>query len=227
MKILIAEDEFYIAQSLKKSLQAERFVADIAEDGESTLNKITNGKYDALILDWRMPKVSGLEVCKKLREEGNEIPIILLTALTELSNKVQALNVGADDYITKPFSFEEVLARLNAVLRRRQNETHTLSIGRLTLDLVTHNLHKEEETIKLPEMEFELLRYLIQHKQMILSKEQLAKEVWQLPFLPNTNFIEATIKNLRKKLKQFGASVSVKTIYGEGYCLIEDEDKTI
>ena len=224
MVILIAEDERGIAQSLKKSLEAEHYRAEIAEDGEVALKKLARNSYDALLLDWRMPKISGLEVCRKLRGTGSTIPIILLTALTDISNKVEALNVGADDYITKPFSFEEVLARLRAVMRRTRAEQNTLSFGELKLDLVHHLVNRNEQSLKLPEMEFILLKYLVDHRQIIVNKEQLAREVWKLPFLPNTNFIEATIKNLRKKLAEIGAPKYIKTIYGEGYSLIDDED---
>ncbi len=224
MNILIAEDEQRIAQALKKSLEAENFHAEIADNGDIALDKLKNNQYDALLLDWRMPKVNGLEVCRKLRDVGNTIPIILLTVLSDISNKVEALNVGADDYITKPFSFSEVHARLCAVLRRSQTEQKTILFGGLNLNLVDHTINKADLSLKLPEMEFELLCYLIEHKQMIVNKEQLAKEVWKLSFLPNTNFVEVTIKNLRKKLEPFGAAQYVKTIYGEGYSFIDDAE---
>ncbi len=222
MNILIAEDDYRIAQSLRKSFQAGNHRAEIAEDGRKTLDMLAVGQYDALLLDWRMPKLSGLEVCRRLREEENSIPIILLTALTDLSNKVEALDAGADDYITKPFSFEEVLARLNAVIRRSALTQNHLTFGELRLDLVNRQLIRKDQSVKLPEMEFELFKYLIEHSQEIVSKEQLASNVWKLSFLPATNFIEATIKNLRKKLESFGAPKYIKTVYGEGYSLIND-----
>lgn len=224
MNILIAEDELRIAQSLRKSFEAGSHQAEIAEDGQKTLEMLAVGQYDALLLDWRMPKISGLDVCRKLRAEGNMIPIILLTALTDISNKVEALNAGADDYITKPFSFEEVLARLNAVSRRSVSDQAVLSFGELRLDLVNHLVIGKDQSLKLPEMEYELLKYLIEHSQEIINKEELAAKVWKLPFLPATNFIEATIKNLRKKLDTIGAPKYIKTVYGEGYAIINDND---
>lgn len=223
MDILIAEDESPLAHSLKKSLEAEGHEASIAFDGLKALEELERKKFDALLLDWRMPKLSGLEVCRTLRQKGYDIPILLITALSDISNKIEALDVGADDYITKPFSFAEVYARLKAVIRRSQNKQPTLNFGPLTLDLLSHTLKVDQETIKLPEMEFELLRYLIDHKQMIVTKEQLARDVWKLPFLPSTNFIEVTIKNLRKKLESMGLPPHIKTIYGEGYSIIDDE----
>jgi len=224
VNILIAEDDRQIAQSLKKSLVLEGHIVGIAYDGEAALIELKENQYDALLLDWRMPKITGIEVCRQLRDDNDSIPIILLTALTDISKKVEALNVGADDYITKPFSFEEVCARLQAVVRRSQTESKTLTFGQFRLDLMSHTLENDDTNIKLPEMEFELLRYLLEHKQMIVSKEQLAEDVWKYSFLPNTNFIEVTMKNLRKKLETIGSANYIKTIYGEGYSFIEDEE---
>ncbi len=224
MNILIAEDDQQIARSLKKNLTGEGHTVSIASDGEAALDVLNKKSFDALLLDWRMPRLSGIQVCRRLREEGNLIPIILLTALTDISKKVEALDVGADDYITKPFSFEEVCARLKAVLRRSGSESKILNFGEFRLDLVAHTLENNGESIKLPEMEFELLHYFIEHRQLIISKEQLSEEVWKLPFLPDTNFIEVTIKNLRKKLAAIGSANYIKTIYGEGYSFIEDEE---
>lgn len=223
MTILIAEDEPQIADSLKKNFMAEGHEAVIAGNGKETLDLLRKLHFDALLLDWRMPGLSGIEVCKKLRAEGNDIPIILLTALSDISNKLEALNLGADDYITKPFSFEEVLARINAVLRRTRNSLHTLRFEELELDLIERVLRTPCGDLKLPEKEFELLKYFIQHKNSIISREQLAREVWHLPYYPTTNFIEATVKNLRKKLEEFCKNKYIKNIYGEGYILISDE----
>lgn len=223
MRVLVAEDEADIAHSLKKSLEAENCRADIAGDGEIALEMLAKNDYDVLLLDWRMPKVSGLEVCRELRSRGSSIPIILLTALMDVSNKIEAFNVGADDYITKPFAFAEVLARLQAVLRRSKTGQNILSVGQLTLDLINHEVSNNGPCLKLPQMEFELLKYLAENRRKILKKEQLARAVWHLAFLPNTNFIEATVKNLRKKLEAIGAPNYIRTIYGEGYSLIDDE----
>lgn len=224
MEILIAEDDNQIALSLKKNLSGEGHQVVIAPDGEAALAILEKKQFDALLLDWRMPKRSGIEVCRQLRSDGNSIPIILLTALTDISKKVEALEVGADDYITKPFSFDEVCARLKAVLRRSGAESQTRTFGKFRLDLVAHSLENEGESIKLPEMEFELLYYFVEHRNLIISKEELSEEVWELTFLPDTNFIEVTIKNLRKKLDAIGSADYIKTIYGEGYSFIDDEE---
>ncbi len=223
MHILVAEDEPQLANSLKRNFEAEGHHAEIARNGRQVLDLLAKKHFDALLLDWRMPKMSGIEVCKRLRERGNEIPIILLTALSNISNKLQALNLGADDYVTKPFSFDEVLARIHAVVRRSRSGASTIVFEDLELNVLTRVLKSPKGEMKLPEKEFELLRYFILHQNSILSKEQLAREVWQLPFYPITNFVEATVKNLRKKLEELSGRRYIKTIYGEGYILISEE----
>ena len=222
MHILIAEDEKSLALSLQKSLMAEGFEASVVHDGQAVFDFLKEAEPDLIILDWRMPYVSGYEVCSTLRKQGNHIPIILLTALSDISNKIDALNAGADDYITKPFAFKELLARINAIIRRTMKPTGYLKFGSCSLDLINHELKSEIGRLKLSEKEFDLLYYLIQHKNSIITREQIAKDVWHLNFLPSTNFIEATIKNLRKKLYEITRCNQIKTVYGEGYTLIEE-----
>lgn len=223
MNILIAEDEIQIAEVLKKNLRDEGHNAMVATDGEAALKIMNEIEFDLLLLDWRMPKVTGLEVCKLLRKQGNQIPIILLTALGDISNKVEAFNAGADDYITKPFSFEEVLVRINAVMRRAKLSTDLLEFEDLTLDLSRRVVFTQDKKyVHLSDKEFDLLRVLIQAKGEIVSKEQLCKKVWELNFVPQTNICEATVKNVRKKLEEITGKKYIKTIYGEGYLLIAD-----
>lgn len=222
MKILIAEDEATIANSLKKNFADEEHNAEIANDGEEALDKIQNNNFDAILLDWRMPKLSGLEVCKKLRSEGFNKPIILLTALTDISNKVEALNTGADDYITKPFSFEEVMARIEAIERRYKSTTRTIIFDKYKLDLVTRIVETPNGKIRLTDKEFELLKYFLENKGSIITKERLCRDVWELPFTPTTNMVEVTIKNLRKKIEDESSKKYIKTIYGEGYLFLTD-----
>lgn len=223
MHILIVEDETQIAEVLKKNLRDEGHNAMIATNGEAALKIMNEIEFDLLLLDWRMPKVSGLEVCKLLRMQGNQIPIILLTALGDISNKVEAFNAGADDYITKPFSFEEVLVRINAVMRRSKLSTDLLEFEDLTLDLSRRVVFTQDKKyVHLSDKEFDLLRVLIQAKGEIVSKEQLCKKVWDINFVPQTNICEVTIKNVRKKLEEITGKKYIKTIYGEGYLLIAD-----
>lgn len=223
MHILIVEDETQIAEVLKKNLRDEGHNAMIATDGEAALKIINEIEFDLLLLDWRMPKVTGLDVCKFLRKQGNQIPIILLTALGDISNKVEAFNAGADDYITKPFSFEEVLVRINAVMRRSKLSADLLEFEDLTLDLSKRViLTRDKKYVHLSDKEFDLLRVLIQAKGEIVSKEQLCKKVWDINFVPQTNICEVTVKNVRRKLEEITGKKYIKTIYGEGYLLIAD-----
>lgn len=222
MQILIAEDEKEIAHSLKKSLIEAGHEPTIAHDGEKAIHLLNKHEFDLMLLDWRMPKISGLKAIKMLRADGNNIPIILITALNDISNKVEALNCGADDYITKPFSFEEVLARIMSVYRRYNSQRNKLFFDEFELDIASRTLTFPEGKLKLPEKEFELLKFFITNKNSIINKEVLAKEVWQLPFYPTTNYIEATVKNLRKKLEEISPKKFIKTVYGEGYIFVTD-----
>lgn len=222
MEILIAEDEEQIASSLKKNLTEEGHHVMLARDGEEALRFAGSILFDVVLLDWRMPKVSGIEVCRKIRESGNKVPIILLTALSQVSNIVEALRLGADDYVTKPFSLEELGARIDAVVRRYQTNVNELAVANLTLDLIGRKAATSSGEIFLSGKEFDLLKYFILHKGSILSKEELSKSVWGYNFVPSTNIIEVTVKNLRKKLEENTGKKLIKSIYGEGYLFISE-----
>ena len=221
MKILIAEDEEPIANSLLKNFKEEGHKPVIAIDGEIALELISEQEFDAVLLDWRMPKISGIEVCKTLRKSNFNKPIILLTALSDISNKIEALNHGADDYITKPFSFDEVMARLMAVSRRYSTLSRNIIFDNNDFNLFTRILKTPIENIKLSEKEFDLLKYFLEHQDKIITKEELCLEVWQLPFTPETNIVEVTIKNLRKKLEYSSEKKYIQSVYGEGYIFIK------
>jgi len=222
MNVLIVEDEKQIADSLRKSFEAEGHVCKVCYDGECALDIISSQSFDIFLLDWRIPKVSGIEVCKRVRESNNQTPIILLTALSDIKNKIEAFNYGADDYITKPFSFEEVLARINAVVRRYKSTINTIEFDNLSLNLIKHTLQTPDEEVRLPEMEFELLKYFLEHRAAIVSRETLCGDVWELPFTPSTNVVDVTVKNLRKKLEELSDKKYIKTAYGEGYIFITE-----
>lgn len=222
MNILIVEDEKPIAESLKKNFLQAGHNAMIAFDGLECLDLLTKIEFDAILLDWRMPNKNGEEVCREIRKAGNEIPIVLLTALTDINNKVHALNIGADDYITKPFSFDEVLARLQAVVRRYSSSVSKIDFGDLSLDLIKHHIETSEDIVRLSEKEFDLLKYFLDNKGTLLSKEEISMQIWHLSYSPNTNVIEATVKNLRKKLEENSSYKYIKTIYGEGYLFLDN-----
>lgn len=222
MKILIVDDEKSLANSLKKRLEAENFDVILAFDGEKALKEVINHSFDIILLDWKMPKLCGVDVCKQIRMLNLETPIIFLTAVNDISSKVDALNLGADDYLTKPFEFDELNARIHSLLRRVKNFNKNVKCGKFCIDLVDHLIFNSEKKIKLTEREFELLNFLISHKGEILSKSMIIDKVWGLNFIPETNFIEVTIKNLRRKLEELTSSKLIKTVYGEGYVFIEE-----
>jgi len=222
MKILIAEDDKQIAQSLRKNFLEDGYEVFLAPDGEKALEIISSNNIDIILLDWRMPKVTGLEVCKIVRGMGLKTPIILLTALSAVDNKVEALELGADDYITKPFSFEELMARIKSVLRRYKVSTESLIIGDLKLNLLERKLENSDgNDVLLTDKEFTLLRTLINQKGEVFSREKLCKLVWGLNFDPHTNICDVTIKNLRKKIKELTDEEIVTTVYGEGYTFVD------
>ncbi len=220
MEILIAEDDEQIANSLRKNFAEDGNPVMIAKDGEEAIHFLKSISFDVILLDWRMPKVSGIEVCHYIRESGSKVPIILLTALSQVKNKVEALNLGADDYVTKPFSFDELAARINAVVRRYQSNTNELIFNDITLDLIGRKVKTPRGEIYLSGKEFNLLKYFILHKGSIMSKEDICKEVWGVDFVPSTNVVEATVKNLRRKIEDNYGKNLIKSIYGEGYLFI-------
>ncbi len=222
MNILIAEDDEHIAESLRKNFAEDGNHVMIAKDGKEAIRISDKILFDIILLDWRMPEITGIEVCRHIRENGSKVPIILLTALSQIKNKIEALNLGADDYVTKPFSFEELNARMKAVIRRYQSNTDELVFYEITVDLINRKVCTPHGKINLTVKEFDLLKYFILHKGSIMSKEEICRDVWNLEFVPTTNLIEATVKNLRKKLEENTGKNLIKSIYGEGYLLIAE-----
>jgi DNA-binding response OmpR family regulator len=201
MKVLIIEDEHKIANSIKKGLELENFATDVAYDGEAGYDLASSEPYDVIILDLMLPKMSGSEICKKLRGEDNHTPILILTAKGELSDKVEGLNSGADDYLVKPFAFAELLARIKALSRRPKKQLgNVLKVDSLTLDTQSYQVKRKAKPIRLSRKEFSLLEYLMRHKGRILSKEQIIANVWSYDddILPNT--VEVLIGYLRGKI---------------------------
>lgn len=221
MKILIVEDEHKIANAMKQGFKQERINVDLAYDGEEGLAAALGEEYDVIILDRMLPGgMEGLEICKSIRAKGIQTPIIMLTAKSQIRDRVSGLNGGADDYLTKPFSFEELLARVRALLRRPQdNIGNVLRVGDLSLDTITFEVKRGEQSIKLSSTEFALLEYLMRNYGRVLSKTNIIAHVWDFDadILPNT--VEAYIGYLRNKIdKPFsGAPALIQTIRGFGY----------
>ncbi|MGH7246221.1 MAG: response regulator transcription factor [Candidatus Levyibacteriota bacterium] len=225
MKILLVEDEHKIAQAVKQGLEQEHFIVDVTFDGISGYDLASSEEYDLLILDRFLPSMDGLTICKKLREEGNHVPVLMLTAKGQLQDKVEGLNSGADDYLVKPFAFEELLARIKALERRPKQMAHSmLTVGNLTLDSNTFDVIRNGKKIQLSAKEFSLLEYLMKHMNKTLTKEQIISHVWNYDanILPNT--VEVFIGYLRNKIdKPFEEKPLIHTIRGFGYRIGEEK----
>jgi DNA-binding response OmpR family regulator len=226
MRILVVEDEHKIAGSIKKGLEQERYAVDVAYDGPAGFDLASTESYDLIILDLMLPGMDGLAICKKLRGDGNHTPILILTAKGLTESKVDGLDAGADDYLTKPFSFEELLARIRALLRRpRQSLSATLKVGDLSLDTSSYLVNRNGTDIKLSNKEFMLLEYLMRNANKIVNKETIIAHVWDYDadILPNT--VEVYIKNLRAKIDEpFAVKLPlIKTVRGFGYLLGDRE----
>lgn len=214
MRILIVEDEHKIANSIKRGFEQETWAADVAYDGEEGFDMAVSEEYDVIILDLMLPKMDGMEICKKLREEEIHTPILMLTARGELSDRVEGLNSGADDYLIKPFAFEELLARVRALSRRpKEIQSVELKTNNLKLNTNTFEVRDGEKIVELSKKEFALLEYLMRNTGKVVSKENIINHVWdyESDILPNT--VEVFIGYLRDKL----GKNTIKTVRGFGY----------
>jgi len=227
VRILIVEDEHRIANSIKKGLEQERYAVDVAYNGTDGFDLASAEDYDAIVLDLLLPGMDGLEVCRRLREEGKHTPILILTAKGQTQDKVAGLDSGADDYLTKPFSFEELLARIRALIRRPKNSLPTvLTVGDLKLNTQNFEVKRGKQKIQLSSKEFSLLEYLMRHPHQTLTKEQIISHVWDYnaDILPNT--VEVYIRILRRKIDlpfndpkagRAGKKALLHTVRGFGY----------
>lgn len=221
MRILVVEDHHKIANSIKKGLQQESFAVDVAYNGEEGFDMAATEDYDVIILDLMLPRMDGLTICKKLREEENiHSPILILTAKGEINDKVKGLNSGADDYLAKPFAFSELLARIKALSRRpKQVLDQILKVGDLTLDMVSYEVRRGKNVINVSKTEFALLQYLMRHKNKVLTKDNIINHVWNYDadVLPNT--VEVYMGYLRNKIdKPFtNKRKLIHTVRGFGY----------
>lgn len=225
MRILIVEDDHKIATALKKGLEQEAYAVDAAYDGPEGLGFALTLKYDLIILDRMLPgEVDGLMICQKVREEKIHTPILILTAKDKVSDRVEGLNMGADDYLVKPFAFEEFLARVKALMRRPEiTLDNTLKVGDLVLDPDKFEVTRGEEKVKLSRKEFSLLEYLMRSANRTLPKDMIISHVWDFDadILPNT--VEVYIGYLRKKIDKKGLKKMIHTIHGFGYRLGEPQ----
>ncbi|MBQ4486145.1 MAG: response regulator transcription factor [Oscillospiraceae bacterium] len=220
MKILIVEDDMSISRFLSLELKNEEYETDTAADGRTALDKINLNEYDAIILDIMLPGLNGLEVLRRMRKEGNNTPVIMLTARDSVMDKVSGLDMGANDYLTKPFAIEELLARLRAVMRVprvQTNESDLISYKGLVLDKSRHTVTVDGEPIDLTVKEYGLLQTLLENQSVVLSREQLLEQVWGYDYFGETNVVDVYIRYVRSKLEAVTDKRYIRTVRGVGY----------
>lgn len=218
--ILVVEDEAKLAQFIELELKYEGYSVTVAADGLSGLSAARESNFDLLILDWMMPGISGLEICRRLRDTGNKVPILMLTAKDEVSDRVAGLDAGADDYMVKPFSVEELLARVRAHLRRTQEEDPALlQFADLKLNRSTREVYRGDRAIELTAKEFDLLEYLLSHPKQVLTRDRILERVWGYDFMGDSNIIEVYVRYLRLKLEAENEKRLIQTVRGVGYVL--------
>ena len=227
MRILLVEDEEDLGKALQRSLKQEKYIVDWVQDGAEAWGYLTSPEVDYVvaIVDWMLPSLSGLEICKRLRSQGNSLPVLMLTARDRMEDRVMGLDSGADDYLIKPFGMVELMARLRALLRRpTQVQSQILQVGTLILDysnstVAIANQQDIAEGIMLTTKEFQLLEYFMQHPNQILTRDQIMNRLWEFQAEPVSNVVAAQIRLLRKKLAEYNCDSGIETIYGLGYRL--------
>ncbi|MDJ0576093.1 MAG: response regulator transcription factor [Xenococcaceae cyanobacterium MO_234.B1] len=220
MLILLVEDDPAQLEPLQVALSQVGHIVDAVEDGETALSLIREKDYDLLILDWMLPKVSGVDLCRQYRNLGNTAPVLMLTAKDTTADKVDGLDGGADDYIVKPVDVLELLARVRALGRRSPLwQGDTLTLANLQLDLTSLNLKRGKEKIQLSVREFQLMEYLMRHPQQVLSRDQIEQALWSWGSEPESNAVTTLVRRLRQRLETVGAKDWLETVYGIGYRL--------
>ncbi|GAC1332945.1 MAG: response regulator transcription factor [Candidatus Dormibacteria bacterium] len=222
MRLLIVEDERKLALLVQEMLQDENHTVDVAFDGEDGLQFAATGEYDVIILDLMLPGIQGLEVARKIRKGGDSTPILMLTARTSVDDRVTGLDSGADDYLTKPFAFAELLARVRALGRREVPGAvgNRLSVGDISLDLKTREVWRGDDPVELTPKEFALLEYFMRHPNQVLSGQQIADHVWSYEFDGLTNRVAVYVSYLRRKLGHGSVRSPIQTVHGVGYRLV-------
>ena len=223
MHILVIEDEKKVARLIQKGLEEEAYAVDVAHDGERGLSMSETHQYDLLIVDVMLPKMNGMELVQVIRSRKGKTPIIMLTAKATIEDKVAGLDSGADDYLTKPFAFEELLARVRSLLRRgAQQKSTILAIADLELDTVTHKAKRGGRTIELTAKEYALLDYFLQNKDRVLTRSAISEHIWDYNFDTGTNIIDVYINHLRNKVDNNFDKKLIHTVRGVGYVLKEE-----
>ena len=224
MRILVVEDERDLNRVISKRLESEGYSVDRCFDGEEALDFIDVGEFDAIIMDIMMPRINGIEVLKQMRSRNNSTPVLLLTARDGIGDRVNGLDAGADDYLVKPFAFEELLARIRVMTRKASgNSTNVFSAADLTMDLNSHTVVRGDVNINLSAKEFEILEYLLRNKGIVLSREKIENHVWDFDYSGGTNVVDVYIRYLRKKIDDNFEPKLIHTVRGCGYVLRVDK----
>ena len=220
MRILVVDDDLAVCRSIDRALRLEGYEVVTVATGHEALEAVAQNSPDALVLDLQLPDLDGLQVCRRIREAGNDTPILMLTARHGIDDRVQGLDAGADDYLVKPFALEELLARLRALLRRRfEGEGGLLRSGELTLDLASREAHRGQRAFVLTRIEFDLLELFLRHPRQVLTREVLLNRVWGFDFDSGTNSLAVYVGYLRRKTEAGGEPRCIHTVRGVGYVL--------
>ena len=220
MRILVVDDDLAVCRSIDRALRLEGYEVVTVATGHEALEAVAQNSPDALVLDLQLPDLDGLQVCRRIREAGNDTPILMLTARHGIDDRVQGLDAGADDYLVKPFALEELLARLRALLRRRfEGEGGLLRFGELTLDLASREAHRGQRAFVLTRIEFDLLELFLRHPRQVLTREVLLNRVWGFDFDSGTNSLAVYVGYLRRKTEAGGEPRCIHTVRGVGYVL--------
>ena len=225
MRILVVEDEVNLNDIIVKKLRLEHYGVDSCFDGKEALDYIFSAEYDVILLDIMLPKLDGFEVLKKIRNKNIKTPVLLLTARDGIEDRVQGLDFGADDYLIKPFAFDELLARIRVLLRRNTNNaSNVFTIANLTVNCDSHEVSRDKISIKLSTREFTILEYMIRNKEKVLSREKIEQHIWDYNYEGGTNVVDVYIRYLRKKIDNNFSPKLIHTIRGIGYILkVENE----
>jgi len=226
-RILIVEDELQLARLMELELDHEGYAVKVSHNGREALGLLQEEEFDLVLLDIMLPEMDGVEVCRRLRE-FSDIPVIMVTARDAVPEKVEALDTGADDYITKPFAIEELLARIRALLRRKNNDlkedSNMLAIADLVIDKYKYKVKRAEEEVELTKKEFDLLVYLVENQGIVLTREDILSNIWGYDYMGETNIVDVYIRYLRSKIDDPFEQKLIKTVRGVGYVIRDDQE---
>lgn len=224
MRILVAEDEVELARGLKFLLEKHKFSVDIVHNGEDALDYFHTAEYDTVVLDIMMPRLNGLEVLRSIRGEGSGVPVMMLTAKAEIEDRVEGLEAGADDYLPKPFSTREFIARVRALVRRNENYVNpVLSFGNVRLDCSRYEMSRDTVSVRLNNKEYQLMELFFRHPHLVFSTERIMDRIWGQDSETGVDAVWTYIGFLRRKLKQLGGNIEIRTVRGAGYSLEEQK----